>query len=310
MRSHLQKFTLAVPCILASLAGPLRADPIEERNVLSGKVRLEADKGYIYLHGAQRFLGTFLRVPDDETRENYQRDWEKAFAKAQKQYQFQLRRWDTEVGISKRAKRQPPERPPEPDRETFSIDPIELHDVIFSGPNFVYAKSEGSFSYLNSVKPGRYIYYGSVTVNPEGGAIGSCLCMGTIQFDVRPGVVTDLGNYLVAMPNPARDQDYMTMNAWKQAEEKASRTGKSIEMPPGFSRPALSFGLPESLKGWGSIQAEFHASGKMNNYYGVSISRLAPIPQVLGYRRDTVVDLRTNTNVPSPTIGTRAKIKK
>jgi hypothetical protein len=39
-------------------------------------------------------------------------------------------------------------------------------------------------------------------------------------------------------------------------------------------------------------------------------TRMPPIPGVLGYRRDTVIDLRTGQDVPNPVIKTQVKIKK
>jgi hypothetical protein len=284
------------------------AAPVEERNVLAGKVKLQADQGYVYLQGANRFFGVFLRAPDEATRAEYQQDRDKAFADARKRYQNQLRRWEADVRLATQTRKKPPEKPEELTLENFTFAPIELRDSFFFGPMFIYAKSEAGFSYLNAVKPGTYIWYGAMVLAPEGGAFGTCACMGTISFEVKPGVVTDLGNFLAAAPEPGKAHDFAVFSAWQRAEEKAAKSGKPVENP--LFRPALAFGLPDSLKGWGSVQAEFHASGKLNNYYGVPITRLPPIAGVLGYRRDTVIDLRTNTDVPNPRIVTQARIKK
>jgi len=48
------------------------------------------------------------------------------------------------------------------------------------------------------------------------------------------------------------------------------------------------------------VRADFHAAGKMDNHFGVSIARMPAIPGVLGYRRDKVIDLKgTATPVAS-----------
>jgi hypothetical protein len=47
----------------------------------------------------------------------------------------------------------------------------------------------------------------------------------------------------------------------------------------------------------------------MNNYFGATVTRMAPIPGVLAYHRDVVVDERTGQEIASPTIISRAKIK-
>ena len=298
-----------VALVFGVAAAPPPAKPVEEREVATGKVRLEAERGYIFLHAPTRLNGMFLRVPDDTTREAYQKDWEEAFGKAQKRYLGAVRRWQSDVRIAQQTKKTPPPRPEEPTRETFAIEPVELRDAVSFGPMFVFNKAEDRFSYLTSVKPGTYIWYGSVTVLPQGGAGGTCACMGTVKFEVKPGAVTNLGNYLQAAPEPARTHDVLTLEAWARAEEKAARTGKLVD--PGFlARPALDFAIPASLAAWPTAKAEFTASGKLNNYYGVLISRLPPIPGVLAYRRDTVIDARSETALDAPPIESRQKPKR
>ncbi len=47
-----------------------------------------------------------------------------------------------------------------------------------------------------------------------------------------------------------------------------------------------------------AARAEFSAVGKINNFYGQMVARIAPIDGVIAYDRDRVIDLRA---APAPT---------
>lgn len=281
------------------------ADTVEEKNVLSGKAKLDPASGYMFIQAPMRTFGLFLRVPDDETRAAHQKDWEEAFAKAKKKYESAIKKWESDVQIAKQTKSKPPERPVEPTRETFRIDPIELRDQVGFGPMFIYNKSETKFTYLNAVKPGTYVYYGPMMLMPGAAPAGMCYCMGTVQFEVKPGVITDLGNFLIAAPKAAPPYDYATIEAMRRAEERKAKGKDDAALAL-----ELAFGVPETLKALPSVQADFRASGKINNFYNLPISRIQPIAGVLDYRRDTVIDLRTGADVPNPKIVTQVRIKR
>lgn len=287
------------------------AEAVEEKNIASGKQKLDPASGYIFVQANYRTFGMFLRVPDDSTRVEYQKDWDEAFAKAQKKYPGQLRNWQNNVKVAEQTGKEPPAKPVEPTPENFSIEPIELRDTVSFGPMFIYNKDEPAnrFNYLTSVKPGTYIYYGPLLMQPGMVAGGLCYCMGTVRFEVKPGVITDLGNFLIAAADSVKDWDVASADAWRRAEEKAAKKGEAVEAP-GAGRPKLAYGVPDSLKALPAVQAEFHAHGKLNNYYALMFTRMPPIPGVLGYRRDTVIDLRTGQDVPNPVIKTQVKIKK
>ncbi|MGE8141937.1 hypothetical protein ACQKOE_08180 [Novosphingobium sp. NPDC080210] len=306
--------TKFIAAIVAALAMPALASPeaIEEKKLATGKQKLDLASGYIFIQSNFRTFGTFLRVPDESTQAEYQKDLDEAFAKAQKKYPGQFKNWETEVSIAKQTGKAPPARPVEPSKENITIDAIELRDMASFGPMFIYNKDEAAprFNYLTAVKPGTYIYYGPVLMQPGVVAGGQCMCMGTVRFEVKPGVITDLGNFLVAAPDSVKGWDVVSVEAWKRAEEKAAKKGEPVEAPV-QQRPKLAFGgVPETLKDLPVVQAEFHAHGKLNNYYALMFTRMPPIPGILAYRRDTVIDLRTGQDVPNPVIKTQVKIKK
>jgi hypothetical protein len=142
---------------------------------------------------------------------------------------------------------------------------------------------------------------------PNGGAMGQCNCLGTVRFEVKPGVVTDLGNSLSEAPRWESENDVARL---QMKDLNAKRVAAGKEPIKTLASGQVKYGLPASLRNWPSVQAELHASPKMNNYYGVLVSRVAPIPGVLGYHRDVVVDERTGREIDSPTLVSRAKIKK
>lgn len=302
---------VAAACAALAIPSLASAEAVEEKNLATGKQKLDPASGYIFIQSPVRTFGAFLRVPDEGTRAEHKKDWDEAFEKARKKYPEQLRSWQTRANIAVQTKKKVPDKPVEPTAENFSIDPIELRDMVNFGPMFIYSKDDtvGRFNYLNQVKPGTYIFYGPLLMQPGMVSGGLCFCMGTVKFEVKAGVITDLGNYLFAAPTQTKNWDVASVEAWRRAEEKAAKKGEPVEAP-GMAPPALAFGVPDSLKGLPVVQAEFHAHGKLNNYYALPITRMQPVPGVLGYRRDTVIDLRTGQDVPSPVIKAQVKIKK
>lgn len=298
---------VAVSLLLLALAtGAAAAEPvvpkgvaIEEKNVLGGKVRLDPSKGYIFVQGLDRQVGIFIRVADQEDRDAYQKDWEKQFAKAQKRYPGLLEQWQQALVTAQAARTKISPKPIEPKRETFTIEPIEQHTQESFGPSFVYAKDPANqlYSYLTAVKPGTYIWYGPITLIPDTGYSGICYCMGSVKFEVKPGIVTDLGNSLLAAPRFDQQETAqitdLRANPDQLAKFEAARVRQMSE---------IRYGLPASLNNWPNARGEFSASGKIDNYLGVMISRLPPIPGVLAYQRDTVIDVRTNTPLPNRTM--------
>jgi hypothetical protein len=286
--------------------GNLRASPVEEKDVVSGKAKLDPAKGYILISGPERQFGTFLRVPDAETFAAWEKDRQKAFEKAKRRYQSDLAQWQINATELRSHKMNVPDAPAEPTLETTQVDPPEMRDVVGFGPQFVYAKGETVY-YLQAVKPGDYVWYGNVLGGNGVPGAGTCMCMGTVRFAVKAGAVTDLGNWLQTAPHADEDMDVQRLML-KEANDKRVAEGKKPRLPSSPGAP--KFGVPASLKDWPSAQAEFHAHGKLNNIYGIFVSRLSPVPGVLGYHRDTVVDLRTGQEIESPTLVSRAKIKK
>ncbi len=194
--------------LVAALLVPAAATAasISEKDVVSGKVKIDPASGYIMISGAERQMGMFIRVPDADTWREWEADRLKAFTKAQRKYPSQLASWEDRASVARQTRAAIPERPEEPKLERFMIDPIELRDTELFGPLFVYSKG-ATVTYVNSVKPGTWIWYGPIMSAANGTMAGSCNCMGTVKFEVKPGMVTDLGNSLALLPQWDSEKD-------------------------------------------------------------------------------------------------------
>lgn len=265
--------------VLALAAGGIAqpvaaAKAIEEKNVVAGKAKLDPAMGYIFASPGGRMFATFLRIPEGAERTAWQGDWDKAFAKATEKYRRELKSWEVEVKSARELKTKPPARPVEPTAANFAIDALETRDMANFGPMYVYSKANDTISYLTEVKP---------------------------------GAITDIGNFLNVVPTDP-PYDFATFEIHRKAQEKAARTGGTTA--PATPPPAAFGELPASLKGWPTVSADFRASGKVNNYYLLPLTRIPPIPGIIAYRRDTVIDVKTGTEVPNPPIRTVLKIKR
>ncbi|HEY0595375.1 hypothetical protein [Sphingopyxis sp.] len=272
-------------------AAQLTSQSIEEKNLISGKAKIEPDSGYIYVSGPFRQNALLLRLPDETTVAAYEKDWAEALAKVQKKYPAKLKSWEQRAAIARQTKAKNatiPEKPIEPTAENFAIGAIELRDPVSFGPQYVFAKSESpeSYSYLTKVKPGRYAYYGPIFVAGGGAMAGFCYCMGTVAFEVKPGVITDTGNFFLV--GPGLDPDFPPPSTPLAGSEAGLYRPQNL----GSQHGPLRFGVPESLKAFPYAEADFRAYGKLDNFYGLSVGRMPPVPGVLAYDRDKIVDLK------------------
>jgi hypothetical protein len=289
--------SILVTLAAISLAPAANAQSIEEKNVTKGKFTFETEAGYIFLSGPTRQTGLFLKTPSQADVEEYTAEWETQFAKAKEKYAKKQKSWEQAKKAAEQTKSKPPEMPVEPTRENFSIGSIETRNPVSFGPEYVFGKDKEKpeYTYMMKVKPGMYTYHGPLFFNPQAGYVGTCYCMGSVQFEVKSGVITDLGNFLLAAPGA-------DIAFGIQAPPMVVPTGMfSSTVNEGRPGEAIKFGLPESLKAYPGAVADFRAAGKSDNHFGVMISRMPPIPGVLAYQRDKVVDLKAPPEQPVAT---------
>lgn len=259
--------------VVAAPAAAQSADfkAVESKN-LGTKHKFDPAKGYILISAPNRLSGSFIKTPDAAEQAEYQAEWDKQFEKAQKKYASRIKTWEAD----RKAGANAGEKPIAPTRETFSIGDIEGRMIVGFGPMFVFEKAEDdAVSYLVEVKPGDYSYYGPVMTMPNGQAFGACYCMGSVAFAVKPGVVTNLG-------------DFLTLG-W--ADDAAMRLSAAVPGKPGRIAAPVAYPVPVALAKYTVEQAAFRAAPKMNNFFGLTVSRIPPVAGVLAYDRDRVIDL-------------------
>ena len=262
----------ALVSVVPALAQEAEYKAIEAKNLASGKHTISADKGYILITGQARANGLFIKTPDAEEQATFQAEWEKEFAEEVDKYPRRLKRWEEDVAARRRAG----DKPVEPKRETFSIGDIERRMVVSFGPQFVFEKGEGSYSYLVEVEPGTYTYYGPLFYMPNGAAMGTCFCMGSVKFEVGAGKIANLGTFLSM--------------GW--ADDAAIKASSVVAIDTGRVAQPVEFPVPAALTDKQVEPADLRAAGKMNNFFGILVGRIPPVEGVIAYERDRIVDVK------------------
>jgi len=260
---------------------------------VSGKQTLSPDKGYLFVHGPSALTFRLVKEPTEAERAAFHAVWQTAFDKAKKKYPGQLRAWQGDRDIAKKAQMKFDRPPPvEPTEKTFTIGAIETRLMIGLGAG-TYAKQKGEpgdYSALAELEPGTYRYYG--TINPAPGrseAVGMCTCMGSVSFKVEAGKVTNLGDFLWL--------------GWAGAEEGRL---SSVEWKRDDAPHAVNYTLPARLAAMPNAPADLRAAGKIDNFLGIMVGRLPPVPGVLGYQRDKVIDLKAAATADASTTAAAA----
>jgi len=249
-------------------------DAIEEKKLDSGKQKLSTDKGYIFLHGSMRSSLLLIKQPTSDEMAVFEEERQAELAEALKKYPKKLESWQRDAAFWRRAEKPDriPPKPVAPDSATFSIGPIELRYLVSVGPGDPFAKAEDYFSYLHELEPGTYRYYGPILAAPNGVMAGVCACMGSVQFEVKAGTITNLGDLLSGGLAKVTDfPDALDVNR--------------VAGPVNYS-------LPQRLASFPNEQADWRASGKIDNFYALMVGRMPPVPGVLAYERDRIIDVK------------------
>jgi hypothetical protein len=118
----------------------------------------------------------------------------------------------------------------------------------------------------------------------------SCFCLGSVRFEAKPGVLTDLGTFLVeraADPSPEPEL------------APVSNLGAIAKMdyylPAGAIRPATATDpIPTQAGGAPRVLADYHAFAPFVLGGAQFSIFLAPMPGVLEYRRGGVFDVKAD----------------
>lgn len=177
-----------------------------------------------------------------------------------------------------------------PQRRLYGRDPypIDANMTVTFGPKSFFDRSgrpDGSFTYLTEVEPGEYTYLGPMIVTTHGPAPGECYCMGSVKFVAKAGQITSLGDFLSL--------------GWADRKALMQTTIDPASIP---DRPAAptDWSVPDSLAQYPHAKAELRAVGRRDNFFNALVGRIPPVPGVLAYDRDAVIDLVAQAEAEAP----------
>jgi hypothetical protein len=184
-----------------------------------------------------------------------------------------------------------------------SLDQAELEktgheaNVVVPPADRPYAHNDTEIIQVMALKPGTYVLGGIANLLRSGwtsARVTVSLCMGTVMFEVKPGVITDLGTILLAQHDkPTTIPELAKVVAGKDTDLYFVLFDVAIR-PLGPNTPT-----PEALKSLPIMSADYHTYGWFPNYLGADFNRLAPIPGVLDYDKDgNPIDVKTGTKTP------------
>ena len=175
----------------------------------------------------------------------------------------------------------------EPDRWKEKAEP----NVLAMLANEPYARTKDEVTLLAAAKPGTYVLGGVALTNWASlnrGVMVASLCMGTVKFEAKPGVITDLGAILAARDDEPTDIPELA----KVVSNKPNQVmllAYSVAVRPATAETSV----PPPLAALPRAPADYRATGAFPNYPGAPISRLAPLAGVIDYDENgDVVDLK------------------
>jgi len=250
--------------ILAALLIPASVFA-EDKQFENGEVvRLRPDRGYVLvrtfqthdggLRGTAMYTPVFVRVLSDDELKQAQ-----AFAASDPDH------WKEKVSPN-------------------VVEPLASHP---------YGTEKDMEFLLTSLSPGTYVLAGFAVTNwalVDSGVLITSLCMGTVKFEVKPGVVTDLGALLGARDDLPTGIPQLAHVVTGKPIGEGGVPYTLVLQPDALDVPAGLATLPR-------VPADYRAVGAFPNYLGAPLSRLTPVAGVLAYDKDgAVVDLKALQN--------------
>lgn len=245
------------------------------------EVPLDPSKAYILMQSPAAVPATFFKVPTDAERETVSMARAVALTKAQEKWVRKQRGWEQRRDRAKnRRERFTEERPIEPTEENFNWPPAEQEMMFSIGSLNRFDKGKGLSLYLQEVPPGEYVYYGTINLG-----LGACACMGTVKFDADAGTITALRYDGVWLGEKGEPIGRGKMPEGVDTVDAMVRVAMIIEP---VDEAAYDPRLPQD---W-IRDAELTPVSFVPNWFGAEVNRLAPIPGVLAYNRDEVIDVQ------------------
>jgi len=264
---------------LLILLAPAQAMAREAKGVNALKVAptaLDPTKAYLLLKTSRAKSGIFslehvlLRIPTQAETDAYMAAKKIAYDKAL-------------PGLTKKAK-------------DGKVPTIEEFAFDYDGPENAFNTKNGNFlvdgadmrTLLIEVPAGTYVLYGS---SLGSGGLVTCNCLGTVKFEAKPGQITNMGSLYVDKVHKPSPVPHLEDNVGPSMFSYGFIFGQGL-VPASAADP-----VPDMLKAFPVVLAEYHAVGLYREPGAASINRLAPVPGILGYRRGAVIDERTGQPV-------------
>ena len=258
-------------------------------------IALDPDTSYMIVRsraGAASFA--FIRMAEEADIADYRARRAVALDKAHRKWVRRHETWARNMAAYKKdpVLRNPGPEPVEPTDANLSFTPIDVENMISFGPLNRFAKGDTAV-YVYGVRPGRYAFYGPIMTLPNGAAAGTCMCMGTFEFEVKPGQIVDVGTLVLNLP--------IEREKAKAAGAPAPKT--ALDLPAALTStsweaPAAGAKIDPRLASYTVVPADLRASRRVPNYLGLEIDRLTPVEGVLAYRRDRIVDVKSGQELP------------
>ena len=282
---------------LLALGAPASAGLKPElREITAGEqITIRPDRAYLLIRifrpeGVTSVEPVLLRVPAQAELDAYNAAKREAFTKARPKLveaRASALRKKAEAEASKRAFKGTV--PPDPTLENFDFVYDRAVNVsnVHKGKPLVAGQPESV--YLLEGVPGQYIVYGAAYGSPMlVDWIHLCFCLGTVGFEAKPGVITDLGTFV---GDTAKKRSVIPELAQESGFGPSSDT--PFVLLTGTIRPATSATPPAPLAGQRILAADYHAVGKFLEPNAQGINRMVPIPGVLAYDNGKVIDMKS-----------------
>lgn len=270
----MKRIALALLGLSIAVATPVTALAKDNAGVtplLTAPAALRADVAYLLLRtshaksGMSAIQHVMLRIPTTQELDEYRAARKLAYDKALPE-------------LTKKAK----------DGKAPGIDTFEFD---YAGKANSFVVDSGKFledgemrTILLEVPPGTYILYG---VMAGGNMLVTCNCLGTVRFDARAGVITDIGSLYADKVHKPSPVPHLEDNLGASMFQYGLVLGEAL-VPPDSTTP-----VPAALRSLGLVPAQFEVVGEYYEPGAGGINRLAPIPGILGYEHGRAVDLRT-----------------
>lgn len=262
---------LLILLALATVSAPVNAgQPVDAVHLRIAPTALTPDRAYLLLRAGKAKSGLYaiehvlMRVPTPADLDAYRAARAATYAK-------QLPR------LQKQAK-------------GGAVTPIDQFEFDYKGPANAFATKRSEnidvgdlVTMLIEVPPGTYVLYGT---GVSSRLLVTCNCLGTVQFEAKPGIITDMGALYVDKVHGDSPEPYLEDNLGKSMFSYGFILGQAV-VPVTAATPVVA-----SLQALPRTPADYHAVGLFREP-GASINRLAPIPGVLRYDRGRVIDVRT-----------------